>query len=208
MMSLGALLLAACGQSKYQYVANRSLGSFVRMPTEWEVRDVTTTQGEGRVAALPSGIQSVWKLSFASNGGSEPDDQGLPTEVTGKVEVYKISDYYREQYSISALRSSQTVAMSVDPVYPPDGVGSEKVELSAYEKVSADGLTGSRSVANINAAKDDKDPAWVTQDLTVLFDHDAGNIYVLSMYCSGPCYLKYQKTIDAIASSFAVRHDV
>ena len=135
MMSMAALLLAACGQSKYQYVANRSLGSFVRMPSGWEVRDVTATQGDGRVAALPSGIQSVWKLSFASNGGSEPDDQGLPAEVTGKVEVYKINDYYREQYSISALRSSQPGAMSVDPVYPPDGVGSEKVELSAYEKV-------------------------------------------------------------------------
>ncbi len=199
--------LVGCGESQYQYVANRSLGSFVRMPTRWEVLDVTASQGDGRVTALPSGIQSVWKLAFSSVGGAADDEKGLPTEVTGRVEVYQISDYYREQYSISALRSTQTVSVSVDPVYPPDEVGSETIELSAYKKLSRDGLTGSRSVANINTAEDGEDPAWVTQDLTVLFDQDGGKIYVLSMYCSGSCYLKYQKTIDTVATSFAVRHD-
>jgi len=206
MALVAGLVLVACGQEKYRYVANRSLGSYLRMPSEWAVQDVTASQADGRVKALPSGIQSVWKLAFAGSGGGAVDDEGLPDEVTGRVEVYSVSDYYREQYSISALRSTQTVGMAVDPVYPPDEVGSEKVELSIYEKLSKGGVTGSRSVANINAAPDGSDPAWVTQDLTVLFDHDGGKIYVLSMYCSGSCYLQNQKTINEVATSFAVRN--
>lgn len=202
-------LLGACGDSKYQYVANRQLGSFVRMPTGWIVDDVTNSQGDGRVSALPSGIQSVWKLQFAS-GVPDPvaAAENMPGEVNGRIEVYQLSDYYRERYSISTLRGSQTVVMAVDPVYPPAEVGVDLVELHAYQPLTVGGATGSRSIANLNAAPEGSDAAWLTQDLTVLFDHDAGKIYVLSMHCSGACYLENQKTIDEIATSFAVRNDV
>jgi len=200
--------LAGCGAPEYRFVSNRKLGSFVRIPSSWAVQDLTADQSQGRVNPLPSGIESVWKLAFVSGDPASVDDRGLPAEVTGRIEVYQVSDYYREQYSISALRSTQTVGMSVDPVYPPDGVGSEQVELGAYEQLSVAGVAGSRSVANLNTASDGDEPKWVTQNLTLLFDHDTGRIYVLSMYCSGTCYLENRQAIDEIAASFAVRDGV
>jgi hypothetical protein len=200
--------LTSCGEPDYRFVSNRQLGSFVRIPRTWAVQDLTATQNQGRVNPLPSGIQSVWKLAFVSGDPGNVDDLGLPAEVTGRIEVYKVSDYYREQYSISALRSTQTVGMSVDPVYPPDGVGSERVELGAYEQLDIGGVTGSRSVANLNTASGSDEPKWITQNLTLLFDHGTGQIYVLSMYCSGSCYLANRQAIDEVAASFAVRNDV
>ena len=208
LLALLGPVLAACGTPEYRFVSNRELGSFVRIPSTWAVQDLTENQSQGRVNPLPSGIQSVWKLAFVSGDPDSVDEQGLPAEVTGRIEVYQVSDYYREQYSISALRSTQTIGMSVDPVYPPDGVGSERVELGAYEQLSVGGVAGSRSVANLNTATEDADPTWVTQNLTLLFDHDSGRIYVLSMYCSGTCYLENRQAIDEVAASFAVRNDV
>jgi hypothetical protein len=197
--------LAGCGAPEYRFVSNRELGSFVRIPSSWAVQDLTANQSEGRVNPMASGIESVWKLAFVSGDPDSVDDRGLPAEVTGRVEVYQVADYYRENYSISDLRSTLTLGGSVDPVYPPDGVGAEKVELGSYEQLTIGRATGSRSVANLNMADGDEDPKWVTQNLTLLFDNESGRIYVLTMYCSGSCYLENRQAIDEVAASFAVR---
>ena len=69
-----------------------------------------------------------------------------------------------------------------------------------FRSLDIGGVTGSRSVANLNTASGSDEPKWITQNLTLLFDHGTGQIYVLSMYCSGSCYLANRQAIDEVAA--------
>lgn len=201
------LLLAACGQSKFQYVSNRSVGSYLKIPTAWPVRDVTQEETQGRVQEPQQGIDSVWHLAFSTGDATQVDAKDLPTEVRGSVQVFSVRDYYRETFSISQLRASVFLG-NVDPVYPQQDLDSRNNRLVGYQLVAEDGgLTGSRVVANLNIDPTGSAEAWITQDVTLLFDNQNGMVYVLSMYCAGDCYERHQDQINQVATSFTVRTD-
>lgn len=203
-----ALPLVACGQSSDRYVSNRALGTFFRLPDAWPSEDLTESDKEGRVEELPSGIQTLWHQGFGSGDPASTGEDGLPDEVIGQARVYAVSDYYRETFSLSSLRSS-IFLLNVDPVYPPESIDSQQNRLVDYQPLEkSGGLTGSRVVANLDTDPDDQVEAWVTQDVTILFDDAAGRVYVLSVYCSGPCYEQNQAEIERVVGSFEVRYDI
>ena len=202
------LPLAACGQSGDRFVSNRALGTFFRLPDAWPSEDLTEADKEGRVAELPSGIQTLWHQAFGSGDPAGTDEAGLPSEVVGQARVYAVSDYYRETFSLSSLRSS-IFLLNVDPVYPPESIDSQQNRLVDYQPLEKPGgLTGSRVVANLDTDPDDQAESWVTQDVTILFDDAAGRVYVLSLYCSGPCYERHRADIERGVGSFEVRNDI
>ncbi|MGE0731079.1 MAG: hypothetical protein AB7O92_33020 [Acidimicrobiia bacterium] len=202
------LPLAACGESSQRFVSNRSLGTFFRLPDGWPTEDLTEASKEGRVEELPSGIQTLWHQAFGSGDPASIDAAGLPDEVVGQARVYAVSDYYRETFSLSSLRSS-IFLLNVDPVYPPESIDSQQNRLVDYRPLEmGEGLTGSRVVANLDTDPADEGEAWVTQDVTILFDDAVGRVYVLSLYCSGPCYERNRSDIDRVVGSFMVRNDI
>lgn len=208
-VATSALLLGACGQSKFQYVSNRDVGSYLKIPTAWPVEDVTARDAEGRVEEPPQGIDSIWHLAFSTGDTTSVDVKQLPTEVRGSVQVFSVRDYYRETFSISRLRASVFLG-NIDPVYPEQDIDSRTNRLVGYQLLAEDdGLTGSRVIANLNldTSGEEGSAAWVTQDVTLLFDNQEGMVYVLSMYCGGDCYERNQDEIDQVATSFTVRTD-
>lgn len=207
LVMLGAVLAASCSQSGDQFVSNRSLGTFFRIPGGWATADTTGAEDEGRVAEEPGTSKLIWHQQFSSGDPSAVDAVGLPTEVVGNVRVYLVSDYLRENTSHSALRKSIFLT-DVDPKYPADQAQRDANRIVLEEpREQGDGLTGSRVVANLDL-DGSEGQAFITQDVTTLFDDRQGVFYVLSVYCSGPCYERYQRDIDRIATSFTVRNDV
>jgi hypothetical protein len=201
-----AVLGSACGDPAYQFVSNRDQGNFFKVPSSWDLQNITHTQNEGRPEAEPGGILPLWHMVFAADvagDGLDTDPEGNPTELQGSAEIYVIADYYRENFSLSSIRSQ--LFRGVDPLYPPDELQA-KVERVGYEQLTGgEGLTGSRVVANIDLAADGEDPNWVTMDVSMLFDNRLGRIYVLSMRCTATCYLANRAAIDEVAASWTVR---
>jgi len=157
----------------------------------------------GRADALPGSITPLWHVYFDSAKGVAPrtDANDLPADIVGNAQIYSLSNYYRENYSISQVR--EQLFHGVDPVYPPDDL-SGRVELVSYRPIEEPGgLTGSRVVANINLA-DDGSAKWLTVDGSVLFDDRTGRIFALTMECTSQCYLQNRSMADQIAASWKV----
>ena len=155
---VGAAVLGACGGNEYRWVEQRQRGRLLQgadgagTTTSWP-RPGT----QGRADALPGSITPVWHVYFDSAKGTAPQTDGndLPADLVGNAQIYTLSNYYRENYSISQVR--EQLFHGVDPVYPPDDLQG-RVELVSYRPIEeGEGLTGSRVVANINLAEDGGD---------------------------------------------------
>ena len=142
-------------------------------------------------------------MYFDSAKGAPPQKDGndLPADLVGNAQIYTLSNYYRENYSISQVR--EQLFHGVDPVYPPDDLQG-RVELVSYRPIEeGEGLTGSRVVANINLAEDGGEK-WLTVDGSVLFDDSTGRVFALTMECTSQCYLQNRSMADQIAASWKV----
>jgi hypothetical protein len=197
-------IFAACGRPDYRYVSNRTEGNFFKVPSEWTYASLTEKDKAGRPEGLPAGIESTWHVGFtnAANGTPAVDSQGVPTNLEGEAQIFRLSNYYREQRSLSSLRAD--MFFGVDPVYPPDQL-TARVELVSYSPLTSEsGLSGARVVANVNI-KESGDPDWVTVDNSMLFDDTQGRVFSLTMRCQSECYIRDRAAADAIASSWKVK---
>ena len=198
-----AALAGACGGNEYRWVANGNEGNYFKMPSTWAYDVSSGADTAGRSDALPGSITPVWHVSFNSAEGAPPqtDANDLPADLVGNAQIYSLSNYYRENYSISQVR--EQLFHGVDPVYPPDDL-SGRVELVSYRPIEeAEGLTGSRVVANINLAEDGGSK-WLTVDGSVLFDDRTGRVFALTMECTTQCYLQNRSMADQVAASWKV----
>jgi hypothetical protein len=185
-------------------VSNRTEGNYFRVPAEWTYASLTDKDKSGRPDGTTGGVVSTWHVAFNNAPGGTPavDSQGVPQHLEGEAQIFRLSNYYREQRSLSSLRSE--MFFGVDPVYPPDQL-SARVELVSYVPLKSDGgLTGARVVANVNI-KDSGEPEWVTVDNSMLFDNTQGRVFSLTMRCQSECYVRDRGAADAIASSWKVK---
>jgi len=195
-------VLGGCAGNDYHWVANGSQGAYFKVPSAWDY-SVVTNEDDGRAQAMPGSITPVWHVYFQSAKGREAthDANDLPADVVGNAQIFTLSNYYRESYSISEVRKQ--LFHGVDPVYPSDDL-TGRVELVSYRPLEeGNGLSGSRVVANINLA-DQGDPRWLTVDGSVLFDDRTGRIFALTMECTSGCYLQNRSMADQIAASWKV----
>ncbi len=199
----GAVLTACGGESTYRYVANREHGNFFKLPASWKLENVTNSEQEGRPEEMDSGLVSIWHTVF--DGGAAPAaTDALPTSVVGSAQIFAISNSYREQLSMSAIRSQ--AFGGVDPLFAPDDVAGSKVRVVSYVPIEGgDGVNGSRVVANVDLAPEGEEPQWITRDVSLLFDTGKGRIFLLAMGCESQCYLQNRAEIDGVAGSWTVR---
>jgi hypothetical protein len=202
-MTMGLVGLAGCGGSEYRWVTNGNQGNFFKVPSAWDYDEISTSQNEGRPEAMPGSITPVWHVYFDSAEGTpSPEVEGdLPRDLIGNARIFTLSNYYRENYSVSSVR--EQLFHGIDPVYPPDDLQG-RVELVSYRPIEdVEGLTGSRVVANINMV-DEGDPRWLTVDGSMLFDPRTGRIFALTMECASACYEENRSAADQIAASWKV----
>ena len=123
--------------------------------------------------------------------------------VAGSAQIFALSAAYREQLSMSEVRSQ--AFLGVDPLFAPEELIGTKVRVVSYAPLHAGaGVSGSRVVANLNLSDDDV-PQWVTRDVSLLFDLRNSRVFLLSLGCESECYLQNRTEIDRVASSWTVR---
>jgi hypothetical protein len=203
-----ALVLAACGSPEYEFVSNRDFGNFFKVPSVWDVGDVTETEKEGRPAEQPDGIQLVWHMQFKSTNDAvsyeELEGGQVPNDVVGDVEIYTISEYHKQTKSLSEFRAQRFIIGGVDPLFPPEDLASA-IRLVQVNEATSDTLHGSRVVTNVNVSGDEANPVWVTVDLSTRFDAISGEVHSLRMWCTSACYEANRSRIDAVATSWKVK---
>jgi hypothetical protein len=200
-------LLAACGTPEYRFVVNQQEKNSFKLPSNWEVEDVTGAAREGRPAGFAAGTRSLWDVRFTGPEASRPPatQLGQPVEndrLEGEVRAFALSFGDNDALSPGDLRQ---LVFGFDPLNP-SGELQNSVELVAYQPLTVgDGMVGQRVVANVNTAASTGGPArWVTIDASMLLNPAEQKAYWLRMQCSGPCYLQFRQAADEIAKSWSV----
>lgn len=197
---------SACGDPAYQFVSNRELGNYFKVPSSWTMQDDTETQSAGRPEAQQSGVVSLWRLLLLNDdnaNGLDRDSGGSPAEVFGRAEIYGLSSYYNDDFSRAKIRA--LLFSGVDPLYPAESLQSRYETVDHLPLTAGEGINGSRVIANVDMAEDGANPRWETYDASFLFDNTLGRVYVLLLHCTSDCYEANRAAIDEVATSWTVR---
>ncbi|MFN0027881.1 MAG: hypothetical protein ACKV2O_11990 [Acidimicrobiales bacterium] len=205
-------VLGACAAPTYRFVSNDQLGSYFRLPRTWQAQDVTDQRTEGRIAADPGAIVTLWDLRFLGPAGPPStivagtgSSAALPSNVVGRVLIVDLGPTQTQKLALSDIRKSFSM-LEHDPLFPPEDIDSDQIEVASYEQLAAgESLTGSRVVSNLDLDPDGDAGLWFTESQSMLFDNRSGLLYVLTMRCVADCYQRNQQQIDEIANSFTVR---
>ncbi len=201
----GVLGLAACGSSKYTYVANTTDKTFMRVPKEWKVLEVPGATEKGATTPPP------WQRVF--DGSAEPAlthiDQDSPAEPAGRLTVFYVSASTADTLSPEDLRAAVS-PLKADPLTLSDSSSKTNGEVKDFKIDTRDGgLKGSHVVYEIESGS-----GMVTFDQTTLLDPQqypnpltgAGmfKVYVLSVHCNSECYEKNKVKIADVVNSWTV----
>lgn len=196
----GALVLTACGESKYHYANASAEKTFFKIPSNWNRETLTEKDRENRPLGSGQSVVSLWHVGFSDPAAQDGEDLSV---LTGDAFVYGLTFSPREQFSLSRLRATQF--LGVDPLFNDDSAIAEKLEIVGVEKrETGGGGAGTRVVANVNVAEDGQPARWITIDATTAIDFNLQRAYVLTMRCEAACYKQHQKTADSIAASWKV----
>jgi hypothetical protein len=198
-VACAVLSLTACGDSGYEYVSNSDAGLHFRVPDEWAVMEVDTTD-----EAVPETLGSTDEWLRVLDRSPSPDPANLtsalplhPVGVASVASVGTLDD--RDQLDYATLRTMATDGVG-DPLdlAATDGSG---VELVSIEDITTDdGLRGERVVFTQEQA----DGSLLTIDQIAMVDPQTTEIYRLLLKCEAHCYESNRSEIDDIADSWTV----
>jgi hypothetical protein len=195
---VGALSLAACGRSDYEYVSNRSERVYFKIPRNWSVFDAK--------ALLDKEPAGGWVRGFAAAGDAKPEqvfsiDSPFPR---GYAYVLPLSDAARDTLSFATLRSTNfgtdAQGNAVDPLAyvaaNPDG----GLTIETYEELNRDHVRG----IHIRLRLDDGGVTEVV-DQTVMVDSRTSRTYLLTLGCRLTCWQAHEKEMKEVIASWTVK---
>lgn len=203
-VALGVVALGvvatACGRSGFQYVENQDQGIFVKVPDNWEVRELEELPEDEAQTLGDLLLQPVvpetepWTVALSSPA----DELG---RVIGQVTVIPIGAEFRDQVSTALMRAVTSPLGLGDPVELAQGTDSD-VQILLDTDLADSPLRGNRIVYNYSG-----DEAPRTFDQVFLVDEANQRLYGLVLSCETTCYRANAEVIDEIVQSFTVEGD-
>lgn len=197
-LGAGALLLAACGGSEYQYVKSSSDRAYFKVPKDWKVfdkEDIVAASGN----RLSANQESTLRFMVAFDADPKPSlDHDLQTadRPFGLARVRQLAPDERQQFSLIALRNE---IVPIDQILEEDAGEIELLEQP--EDIATDeGLAGTRLVYRVNTRE-----GSFTVDQTGLVDASTRLVYFFIIGCESDCYDQHKRTITEIADSWTVK---
>jgi hypothetical protein len=181
----GLLLLAACGESGYQYLESDDEHVFAKIPGDWEIMsegvvDFALRPEDGsQFRLLPGDDVLPWRAQFTSDPSGRVD----PDSPAGYVDVQPVDARMREGLSIERLLEL--------------GPGGET--MSDPVPIVLGDLEGFRA----RYVTDGDDP--VVGDRLVLTDDRHTVVYVVQVGCRETCFEANYDEIDEILRTFTVQ---
>lgn len=199
--ALGLLVLTGCATSGYTYVANDDLGTYFRVPDDYEVFAADEVM-EAVLGELPDEeadaiLAREWAVAF--DASDEPAVDRFITqiadpsdELAGYARVRTLGAEERLTYSLESLRTELIPAQQVQ-------VLGDRLELRDIAEVSQDGGQGLKLTIAVEM------PAGtLVFDQVGLVDDRTSRVYLLAMGCSSDCYDANRDTIADISDSWTI----
>lgn len=218
------VLAAACSESEFRYVSNKSIDTYLKVPAEWEEfkhGDLVDAEiSAARQANQPTSLIDVlvnrqfqWRVAF--DGDPKPSVEhtlGLAEEPVVEVSVRALERDEREQVSLAALRN---VIVNYDEMKAEaqQGAGGQALGLGGEstttfrpideEELNYDG--GIRGVRLRYVLRPNPNSPFYAFDQTTLVDSRAQRLYVLLIRSGEEQFLRNNELFTEIARSFTVK---
>lgn len=209
-------LVAGCGSSRYEYVTNKSAGTFLKVPTAWNHQQVAGALAFVGIDARnlsPEMARQIaareWLVTLDAAG--KPNGNLLRLDATqpkGFVQVRKLlpeeanaistNDLRNQFVDMAAAEQAQADAVKKDPQgarLTPEFLllADETVHRSA-------GVHGVHLVYELHTTS-----GLTTIDQTSLLDQDSTTLYQLVIACSSLCFAQYGGDVEHVAQSFTIK---
>jgi hypothetical protein len=191
-----AALAGACSGSGYQYVTNRSAGTYFKIPDDWELFEVTVEDRPEAVAP-----DRPWQVVFDASPDPSLEHLGeLGDHPVGfaKIVTYT-SESDRSTVSLSTLRGLAINGQGDPLALIADG--NDSIELVDYQDVvTDDGYHGNRIVLNVKTTGGD----FATVAQIAMLDPATTKLYQLQVACLSSCFDRYRTEIDRLLDSWTI----
>jgi hypothetical protein len=193
-----ALLGGACSlqRSGYQYVRNRSTGTYLKVPEEWTVYNQRAIE-ESFGDQPDDGVDNTrfpFISVFDATPHSELDFDVFTDNPMGVVRVRELTQEERDGVSFASAR---------DELFPlNDAASAGQLPVQKSVEVNQDGAQGQRIVFTYT---DEESGTTSTIDQTTLVDHDKNRLYLLVVGCESQCYEKHKKEIETVVESLTIK---
>ncbi len=201
LLAVAFVVAVACGSPKYHYVKSSADRTYVRVPHDWTLFD--EDQLAAGLAESPEAKEQYKRLTWSVAFDAAPKPSldhvlslSLSDHPVGLVQVRTLLPEQRDQFSLSSLRS---VLLDFDPLGADQQADVEVVDSRDVERPG--GLHGNEMVINI------KNPGGevLKWRQIALVDSGVRKVHVLAISCDADCYVRNQKVIDQIVSSWKVK---
>lgn len=211
-LGAGALLLASCGETSFNYVKNSADETYLKVPRSWEVLEAKAAEGIEAEAIAKAPTPASWERVFdaAEPASIDHADRYDTDHVTGRLTVVYVPPSRADTLSVKALRAGAS-PLKDDPLALEEKANEGKGRVLDFWLESRDGgLRGSRVVYQIGL---DAASSFVLDQTTLLDPKPYANpktggsmfkVYVLSLHCKTTCYAKSKSDIDDVVTSWTV----
>jgi len=218
------VLLAACGESKFQYVSNSSSRTYLKVPRDWtkfgQDELVGAELSAARDANQPSSLIDVlvnrhfqWRVAFDADPDPAIDHAlSLASQPVVEVSVRELLPAEREQVSLAALRNV-VVNYDEQKQMAQQAIADKSVAVngdatSAFRSIDEQELNlpdGVRGVRLRYVLRPASSSSFYAFDQTTLVDAKSQRLYVLLIRSGEAQFLKYNGLFTEIAKSFTVK---
>ena len=221
---LALVLATSCGDSKFRYVSNSEINTYLKVPAEWqEYKQDDLVQAEidaARQANQPSSLIDVlinrqfqWRMAF--DGDPQPSVEHtlkLAEEPVVEVSVRALDQDEHDQVSLAALRN---VIVNYDEMKAEAqsglsgrGVGVAGESTSTFRPIDEEELhydDGVRGIRLRYVLRPNASSPFYAFDQTTLVDSKSQRLYVLLIRSGEAQFLRHNQLFTEIAKSFTVK---
>jgi len=221
---LALVLATACGDSKFRYVSNGEIGTYLKVPANWKeyTQDdlVDAEIGAARQANQPTSLIDVlinrqfqWRAAF--DGDPKPSVEHtltLAEEPVVEISVRTLDRDEHDQVSLAALRN---VIVNYDEMKAEAqssatgrGVGVSGEPTTTFRPIDEEELhydSGVRGIRLRYVLRPNPSSPFYAFDQTTLVDSKAKRLYVLLIRSGEAQFLRDNRLFTEIAKSFTVK---
>ena len=222
------MLLAGCGEAKYEYVSNVDEQTYYKVPKGYT--EVTEEVDELDNFYLSLNVDSATALILRNQRWSKVYDASVAPSSTHLITPRRTPQpviYSVVQHLLPRMQAIVSYNYMRDYLWPPVTEGARKTYEDGWKEAietgavppgqkpyfsnfealddqllaPSDGIHGLRTIFNYEVA----DGSVNTFDLTIYTNNDSSVLYALLIRCEFKCYLARKAEFDDIATSFTVR---